>query len=132
MVEVAAPGVGILSTIPGNQYLTVSGTSQAAPFVTNAAGLILDANPNLSNTDVKKILMETSDLKDFLKGKVVSAGIVNTSRAVSAAKLSLSMQLSAAIDAARLQVSDVPVTDRIFRNGEQVSEGYVMPLPSWF
>jgi hypothetical protein len=57
MVEVAAPGVGILSTVPGNQYVTVSGTSQAAPFVTNVAGMVLDTNPSLSNSDLKKILM---------------------------------------------------------------------------
>ena len=132
MVEVAAPGVGIESTIPGNQYLTVSGTSQAAPFVTNAAGLILDQNPSLSNADVKQILMATTDLKAFLKGKVVSGGIVNTKRAMMAAKLSTSMQLSDAISTSRVQVNDVDGAS-FYKNGHPTDyEGFVMPLPSLF
>ena len=130
MVEVAAPGVGILSTVPGNQYVTVSGTSQAAPFVTNVAGMVLDTNPSLSNSDLKKILMTTSDLKDFLKGKVISGGIVNLNRAVLAAKLSKSMQLSDAIDSARVQVSDVD--GRTYEKASTDYEGYVIPLPSLF
>ncbi len=132
MVEVAAPGVGIESTIPGNEYLTVSGTSQAAPFVTNAAGLILDENASLSNSDVKTILMASADLKDFLKGKVVSSGIVNTKRAVMAAKLSKSMQLNDAIASSRLQVNDVDGST-FYKNGRPTDyEGFVMPLPSLF
>ena len=131
MVEVAAPGVGILSSIPGDQYLTVSGTSQASPFVANIAGLILDANPNLSNTDVKAILMGTVDKKEFLKGKVAAAGIVNVNRAVTAAKLALHMQLTQALESARAQINDV---DHGFMMGdvESMSEGFVMPLAPQF
>lgn len=129
MVDVAAPGVGIESAIPGNQYLTVSGTSQASPFVANIAGLLVDANPNLSNSDLKKILMETSDLKEFLKGKVAAAGIVNTNRAITAAKLALTMQLNDALNAARVQVNDVPVS---FSKAGRSEEAFVMPLPSLF
>ena len=129
MVDVAAPGVGIESSIPGNLYLTVSGTSQASPFVANAAGLLMDANPNLSNSDLKKILMETSDLKEFLKGKVASSGIVNTTRAISAAKLALTMQINDAVQAARVQVNDVPAP---FTKANFAEESYVLPLPSLF
>jgi subtilisin family serine protease len=130
MVEVAAPGVGILSTIPGNEYLTVNGTSQAAPFVAGVAGMVLDQNPALSNSDVKAILMSTSDMKEFLKGKVASGGIVNQSRAVMAARLSTGMQLAAAIQAARVQVSDVE--GGLFESKDSGFEGYVLPLPGLF
>jgi len=130
MVEVAAPGVGIKSSIPGDQYLTVSGTSQASPFVANAAGLLIDANPNLSNSDLKRLLMETSDLKDFLKGKVYSRGIVNTPRAMRAAKLALSMQITDAVNAARVQINDVNPGFISERQGEE--DAFVMPLPSLF
>lgn len=131
MVEVAAPGVGIESSIPGNEYLTVSGTSQASPYVANVAGLAVDANPSLSNTDLKKILMETSDTKDFLKGKVVSGGIVNLNRAVMASKMAKSMDLTKAIQSARLQVNDVSTG---FMKGfnESEYEGFVLPMPSLF
>jgi cell wall-associated protease len=132
MVEVAAPGVGILSTIPGNLYMTVSGTSQATPFVTNIAGLALDANPSLSNSDVKKIIMDTSDTKAFLKGMVVSSGIANTARAMMAASLSKSMQLTDAIASARLQVNDVNPDQFQFSSEHADEDTYIMPLVPMF
>jgi len=56
---------------------------------------------------LKKILMKTADLKDFLKGKAVSSGIVNTDGEVMAAKLALTQQLDQALEAARVQINDV-------------------------
>lgn len=56
-VDVFAPGVDILSTIPGNQYERDSGTSMAAPVVSGLAALILDFYPNLTASDLKKIIM---------------------------------------------------------------------------
>ncbi len=55
-VDVFAPGVDILSTVPGNQYERDSGTSMAAPVVSGLAALIMDYYPNLTATDVKKII----------------------------------------------------------------------------
>lgn len=126
MVEVAAPGVGIESSIPGEQLLTVSGTSQAAPYVAGVVGALLDINPNLNHADLKKIVMGTVDVKSFLKGKVTSSGIVNLSRATFASKLALSTGLENAISSARIQVSDVNVPSFM----EPQGEGFVIPLPS--
>jgi subtilisin family serine protease len=128
-VEVAAPGVGIVSAIPGNDHLALSGTSQATPFVTRVVGRIMDANSKLAFADVKQILMGTVDKKSFLEGKVKSSGVVNEERAVKAAELSLDMSLDKAIQQAISEVADVKAKVSIMgRRGE----GYVVPLPSLF
>lgn len=59
-VDVFAPGVDILSTIPGNKYERDSGTSMAAPVVSGLAALIMDYYPNLTAADVKKIIMQSA------------------------------------------------------------------------
>ncbi len=41
-VELAAPGKGIYSTYPGDDYNTLSGTSMASPHVAGAAGQLMD------------------------------------------------------------------------------------------
>jgi len=56
-VDVFAPGVDILSAIPGNQYERDSGTSMAAPVVTGLAALIMSYYPNLTAADVRKIIL---------------------------------------------------------------------------
>jgi subtilisin len=44
-VTIAAPGVNILSSIPGGNYGFASGTSMAAPHVTGAIALYLSTRP---------------------------------------------------------------------------------------
>lgn len=103
-VDVAAPGMLINSAIPGDEYLMVSGTSQAAPYVANVAAQVKDANPSLRPVDIKKILMETVDKKSWLADKVLSGGLVNMKRAVEAAKLSNRMNVDGAIAQSKITV----------------------------
>lgn len=58
--EIAAPGYGIRSAIPGGGYRSASGTSMAAPHVAGAAALILQARPGMAPEDLQKLLRETA------------------------------------------------------------------------
>lgn len=124
MVDIAAPGMLIDSAIPGNDYLKVSGTSQAAPLVANVAAKIKDANSKLTPSEIKKILLGTVDAKGFLKEKVSTSGIVNSERAVVAAEMSKSLDLMVAIKKANVQVRDAEVV-----NDGNVIPSVVVPLP---
>lgn len=59
-VELAAPGVNILSTFPGGIYKALNGTSMAAPHITGLAALIKSTYPNLTNEQIRKKLSETA------------------------------------------------------------------------
>lgn len=60
-VELAAPGVGILSTWKGGGYNTISGTSMATPHVSGVAALAIQRNPLLNNVEIRALLQSTAD-----------------------------------------------------------------------
>jgi subtilisin family serine protease len=61
LVDVAAPGVDILSTQKGTiNYVNKSGTSMAAPHVSGAVALLLSSNPKLDFNAVYNVLRATS------------------------------------------------------------------------
>jgi subtilisin family serine protease len=74
-VDVFAPGVDILSTVPGGGYERESGTSMAAPVVSGLAALVMSYYPNLSAADVKRIILDSS--VRFTDQKVVRPGAEN-------------------------------------------------------
>jgi thermitase len=63
-IDVAAPGVDIPSTFSNGRYAALSGTSMAAPHVAALAGLIRSVNPKLKNSDVVKIIKQSTQPTD--------------------------------------------------------------------
>jgi len=129
MVDVAAPGVNIRSSVPGNNYLRVSGTSQAAPYVTQVAVAMKTVNENITPGDMRKVLMETVDKRAWLDGKVVSGGTVNRQRAVRAAELANTMNLTDAIAQAKSEIKMVEVNQKSLSLGNLVPEANELVLP---
>ena len=58
-VDIFAPGLEIYSTYPKNSYESIQGTSMASPEVAGVAALIRSYYPNLSASQVKKIIMNS-------------------------------------------------------------------------
>ncbi len=56
-VDLIAPGKCIFSTLPGNAYGYISGTSMAAPHVTGAAALYLSSRPGATPAQVRDALI---------------------------------------------------------------------------
>ncbi|WP_299461245.1 S8 family serine peptidase [uncultured Microscilla sp.] len=56
---IAAPGVDILSTVPGNKYASYSGTSMATPYVAGLLGLMRSINPQIKTKEAYQILRNT-------------------------------------------------------------------------
>jgi len=62
---IAAPGVGIYSTIPGNKYTRYNGTSMSAPYVSGLIGVLKSIQPDLTTKEVYNILHKSGiDTKD--------------------------------------------------------------------
>lgn len=82
-ISISAPGVDILSTWPGKQYRKSTGTSMAAPHVTGAVALLLEADPSLSPADIKSLLQASADRLDGVSSDEQGAGVLNVSQALS-------------------------------------------------
>lgn len=61
-IQIAAPGEGLTSTVPGGGYGVWNGTSMAAPLAAGVAALVLSRNPDWKPVDVTKRLTDRSAL----------------------------------------------------------------------
>lgn len=58
-VHVFAPGSNILSTVPGDRYQNMSGTSMACPLAAGAIGLLMSEYPNLTPLEIRERVIAT-------------------------------------------------------------------------
>jgi len=80
-VHLFAPS-GVQTAFPNNTYGIYPGTSAAAPHVAGVAALVLSANPNLSPSQLRNIILESVDAIPLFADHSVSGGRLNAYSAV--------------------------------------------------
>jgi subtilisin family serine protease len=95
VVELAAVGEDVLSTVPGNRWEQMSGTSMATPRVAATAALMFAENPDLTAAQVRELLVKTVAVDPDLKGKVSTGGKLDIEAAVAAARASAAAAFAA-------------------------------------
>jgi len=108
-----------LSTMP---YLSLSGTSMAAPVVTGSVALMLQANPKLTPNLIKALLQYTAQEYPGYNSLREGAGFVNTLGAVRLAKFYADNK-----PGAKMPVQKVWSQQVIWGN-HRLSGGYLNPL----
>jgi len=81
-VDLAAPGAGIVSTLPGGGYGSYSGTSMAAPHVTGAVALLAAARPGTTPADIRSAMLSTTRVTGSLAGRAVTGGRLDAAAAL--------------------------------------------------
>ncbi len=82
-VDLAAPGVQILSTIPGG-WTYQDGTSMASPMVTGVAAILKALEPSLTALQVKNLILSSVDPVANLAPVVLTGGRLNLRKAIDA------------------------------------------------
>ena len=80
-VDLGAPGVNILSTVPGG-YGQASGTSMATPHVSGVLALIFGRFPGIGAPQAKALLLVRTDPVSGLAGRVLTGGRLNAFGAI--------------------------------------------------
>jgi thermitase len=83
-VDLAAPGVNVASTLPGNTYGFYSGTSMATPHVAGVATLLKSQQPALDDAQLKARIIDGVDPVAGLEGSVLTGGRLNAANALPA------------------------------------------------
>ena len=81
-VDLAAPGVRILSTFPNGKYGYLDGTSMAAPHVSGALAMLKSSYSELSAVQLKHRILAATDAQPALEDKCQTGGRLNVYRAL--------------------------------------------------
>ena len=87
-VDLASPGQDVFSTMPGNKYGNLSGTSMATPIAVGAAAQVLSFYPELTPLQLKSILMNSVVTVPAFANYMVTGGRIDLFNALELAKKS--------------------------------------------
>ncbi|WP_155057786.1 type VII secretion-associated serine protease mycosin [Streptomyces blattellae] len=82
-VDIAAPGVGMVSTVPKSGQCTADGTSFAAPYVAGVAALLKQKHPDWTAAQIATHLEETAQRPGREPNRFIGWGVVDPVAALS-------------------------------------------------
>jgi subtilisin family serine protease len=108
VVELAAPGQDILSLEPGGGYVTLSGTSMAAPYVTGVAALLFAHFPGIDASAARCRLLDGVDRLAGLFGVVSTGGRLNAYGALTTTSTACGVMTERPVVSAYLAIDEQP------------------------
>jgi subtilisin family serine protease len=108
-VALAAPGVNIVSTVPGG-YAYESGTSMATPYVSGVVALVASLYPSDTAAQLVQQVLSTTKPLASLAGKTSTGGMVDAARAVGITRSASTSALRIHSAGSPVHASSAPVT----------------------
>ncbi|MCH2135572.1 MAG: S8 family serine peptidase [Phycisphaerales bacterium] len=96
-VDIAAPGVDVISSVPGNGYSSYSGTSMATPHVCGGVALVYSLMGDSSAEEVRDIILSTARPVGVWDGMCASGGILDVDAALDATFLGPKFELLSSV-----------------------------------
>ncbi|MEO3794751.1 S8 family serine peptidase [Nonomuraea sp. B10E15] len=131
--DLSAPGVDVLSSMPGGEYRALNGTSMATPHVSGTVALMMEARPSLTADAALEILTGTSVSDDRYGPRPnprVGAGRIDAYAAVAEAALESGVRGVVTDERTRAPLAGVKVARADGRNVQTGEDGsFELRLP---
>jgi subtilisin family serine protease len=80
--DLVAPGVDVISGVPGGGYIMMSGSSMATPHIAGLAALLMEAKPNKTIEEIEAAIFQSCQLKPWMLKTRVNRGLPNAQKAL--------------------------------------------------
>jgi len=80
--DVVAPGVDVISCVPGGRYMTMSGSSMATPHIAGLAALLMQAKPKASIDEIERAIFNSCERKPGMLVSRANRGLPNAVKAL--------------------------------------------------
>lgn len=82
--DIVAPGVDVLSCVPGGKYMLMSGSSMAVPHIAGLAALLMEARPKKTIAQIEAAIFKSANLTSTMEGERANRGLPDGPNALDA------------------------------------------------